>query len=165
MSFILPWGCLTSVTILRLQVPHELAEILRSTPKIVKCFVDIVSSSDVEIMSNTLDVPPLLHLRSLSLTNFAEAYSRSQMQILEKLTLPVLEELRISERSFPLAIDPVISIRNLLARSGCPVKSLHIHIDEAKLSRAYYRAALPSVGHIHVLNIDDSNDESGASEA
>ncbi|KAJ7435776.1 hypothetical protein B0H11DRAFT_2207470 [Mycena galericulata] len=110
----------------------------------------MISSSDVAIMASMLDVPPLLHLRWLILTtDFADVDSVSQMQLLERLTLPALETLRISERSFP--IDPVVTICNLLARSGCSVKTLHILIDEAAFSLAYYRDGLPSVGSIDVV--------------
>lgn len=50
------------------------------------------------------------------------------MQLLEMLTLPALEELRVSECCF--TPNPVVTIRNLLAQSGCPIHTLPIAIEE-----------------------------------
>ncbi|KAJ7712466.1 hypothetical protein B0H14DRAFT_2482864 [Mycena olivaceomarginata] len=111
------WGKLTHLEGLFLY-PEECVEILRQTANI--------SYFKVTVESSEVDLPTLLlsQLESLSLLPGGTEPDDSQMRLLDALTLPSLCTLRISEPWF--IPDPWGSISELVARSCCTIRDLHI---------------------------------------
>ncbi|KAJ7113105.1 hypothetical protein C8R44DRAFT_797192 [Mycena epipterygia] len=154
---LLPWVQITHASILSAPF-HSLAEILRSAVNLVYLRAEIDTGTTHDIMPNEApDIPPLVHLSSLDLTDNSEVGQCTQ--IVQVLTLPALVHLRIPELCF--VPSPVLPIHDLLSRSGCSLPALLIEITDAQLPRSYYRASWPSVGDI---TMEGPEGESGTSQ-
>ncbi|KAJ7127700.1 hypothetical protein C8R44DRAFT_873512 [Mycena epipterygia] len=102
-------------------------------------------------MANVPEVPPLIHLHTLDITRESD---------LEKLTLPTLIDLCISEPCF--TSSPAGPVKIFLSRSGCHLPWLRIAITEAQRPRSHYRRAWPSVGKLVVRQPEpDDSDSAG----
>ncbi|KAJ7128669.1 hypothetical protein C8R44DRAFT_94713 [Mycena epipterygia] len=146
---VFPWELLTDIGISDVQFPHDLVPILRAAINVTSFRIEVISSSE-EPAANLPDIPPLVYLKSLVLHRPIRYRidTKAQTQLLEMLTLPALNHLRVTEGCFNHS--PVSAIRSLVDRSGCQWNTLRITIEYTELSEAYYRAALPSVGNLEV---------------
>ncbi|KAJ7811683.1 hypothetical protein B0H14DRAFT_2859397 [Mycena olivaceomarginata] len=99
--------------------PEECIVILGRTVNIVHFKATI---EEGEGTSGT--VPILTHLESLVLLSGEAGPNNSQMLLLDALTLPALRVLRVSEPWF--TPHPVMSISNLISRSCCHIRELHV---------------------------------------
>ncbi|KAJ7865873.1 hypothetical protein B0H14DRAFT_2504509 [Mycena olivaceomarginata] len=99
--------------------PEECIVILGRTVNIVHFKATI---EEGEGTSGT--VPILTHLESLVLLSGEAGPNNSQMLLLDALTLPALRVLRVSEPWF--TPNPVMSISNLISRSCCHIRELHV---------------------------------------
>ncbi|KAJ7435767.1 hypothetical protein B0H11DRAFT_1937246 [Mycena galericulata] len=153
-NFNFPWAQITSISIRLVHHPHELACVLRGAVTLEILTAEVLFA-DEDGMEQLPVIPPLHHLQTLDLrhplSRRSDPESKSQMQVLEKLTLPALRILRVSEACF--IPSPVVTIKDLVARSGFPIQRLHITIDFALRGESYYREEFPSVGAITVRRL------------
>jgi hypothetical protein len=151
---------------------HHLAEALHSAVNVEYMRLRAVSFSPDEMIANMRDIPPLHNLFCFHLAH--DTHPEAGYQLLQKLTLPGLSELHISEPSFDP--NPVAAIRTLLSRSGFSFATLSIVITNGTLSESWYRRKLPSVGTITARGPDvqvldpaddpsDSDEEDGSQNA
>ncbi|KAJ6546190.1 hypothetical protein DFH09DRAFT_1171434 [Mycena vulgaris] len=164
-TVLLPWAQIMMLANLAVPFPNDLAEVLRSTTNLSSLRVDIMAPDDNETIANIPEIP-LTNLRSLELGSNSDP--RACMQLLEKLVLPGLVDLHISEPGF--LPNPAAPIQNLLSRSGCNLRTLNIEIVDARRPKAYYTRSLPSVGTIVVLRgfldeIYDSDEDEESGDA
>ncbi|KAJ7128536.1 hypothetical protein C8R44DRAFT_778146 [Mycena epipterygia] len=145
---VLPWAQIGFLSIREVRVLSDLTDVLRSAPNLRYLSVETIYASDEDAAADILPVPPLIHLRTLNLTGDSD--DPACTQILGKLTLPALSELRVSELCFEL-LNPIIPVRALLSRSGCHLPGLRIEVTDAVLvSAEFYRVSWPFVGEVVV---------------
>ncbi|KAJ7128696.1 hypothetical protein C8R44DRAFT_873390 [Mycena epipterygia] len=89
-AFAFPWEQITWICLFNVQLPQHVAQLLRASINVDSFGVQILSSSDYEIMVNLADVPPLVHLERLTFIRVdgSKHDPRTQTQLLAKLTLP-----------------------------------------------------------------------------
>ncbi|KAJ6546178.1 hypothetical protein DFH09DRAFT_1171381 [Mycena vulgaris] len=94
---LLPWAQIMMLANLAVPFPRDLAEVLRSATNLSSLRVDIIAPDGNETIANIPEIP-LTNLRSLELGSNSDP--RACMQLLEKLVLPGLVDLHISEPGF-----------------------------------------------------------------
>ncbi|KAJ7128716.1 hypothetical protein C8R44DRAFT_778553 [Mycena epipterygia] len=163
-AFALPWEKITWICLLNVQFPQHVAQLLRAAINVDSFGIQILSSSDDEIMANLADVPPLVHLERLTFIRVDGSGHdpRAQTQLLAKLTLPALNYLCLSEPTF--RPDLVLAVQSLLSRSRCHLPSLCIEITDADIPSIYYRQAWSSVGKV-VVHFGNSQEDNSDGEA
>ncbi|KAJ7481916.1 hypothetical protein FB451DRAFT_139066 [Mycena latifolia] len=136
----LPWRQITTLRDMCMLV-NELFEILLLATNLVHCSVALVENGleDVVLTSH-------IHLQDLTLTAISPSNTSSQIEIIDKLTLPALRNLQIPEPW--LSPTPCATIAAWISRSGCNLEQLHI--THSGLSEVSYREALPPVRKIIV---------------
>ncbi|KAJ6447806.1 hypothetical protein C8R47DRAFT_1172419 [Mycena vitilis] len=145
--FIFPWAQLTSLTV-PVALFRPFLEVLRVTVNLEYLSVYIGSSVlvvDDETSAVLPDIPSFPHLHSLVILSppgFPQN-ATGHVQLMDKLTVPSLRQLLVPEPAFPA--DTIAAIKSLVARSKCPLDTLTVFIDEAQLSKRYYRSRLPEV--------------------
>ncbi|KAJ7703934.1 hypothetical protein B0H17DRAFT_39218 [Mycena rosella] len=144
--FTLPWAQLTTLELASAS-PLDCAEALRCTPKLVTCILEILEAPGTSLAPRS--VPPMHHLRSLTLTGTAHCY------IFPYLALPALEELDLAGRS--LNSSDLSSVQFLVSRSGCQLRRLRLYY----ISDALTAPALQLLGMLPSLE----NFELAATEA
>ncbi|KAJ7161792.1 hypothetical protein C8R43DRAFT_1233406 [Mycena crocata] len=159
--FALPWAQLAHIS-LRDTEPTQVLDVLRSAPNITYLKAELAWSSGTDAWAAIPAVAPLAHLEILSLTGAPNHESHSQ--ILEKLTLPELLLLTVSERCFGVLERPEVCVRELIARSECEPGCMHITVTDAQLTTRHYRRAWPAVYMVSVKHMDDGNDYSADEE-
>ncbi|KAJ7113078.1 hypothetical protein C8R44DRAFT_797158 [Mycena epipterygia] len=141
----LPWSQLTTLTA-RALFEYECISILQQAPALVHfqtTFCD--SSSDQAARAEAEDIPPLRHLMSLVLCgNICPDDTHKHM--LEKLTLPELRTLEISELWLGTNADPCAIILSFIAKSRCTLDKLRI--TDARTPELAYREVFPSIPEI-----------------
>lgn len=157
--FRFPWEQMTSISIIQPHSPNDLATVLRSSPNVGYFMGELAAPSIHQPTPADVEpIPPLAHLHSLNLT--ADAHSHAYVGLLEKLTLPALRVLRLSEVS---AMDePGAAVRDLLARSGC--QRLRIIVVDAEYSKRFYRTLWPSVREIVLQRPEDADSADESSD-
>ncbi|KAJ7435768.1 hypothetical protein B0H11DRAFT_2256812 [Mycena galericulata] len=162
--FLLSWERMTCIDLLGVPYPHELMVVLSTAPNITRFSAEILSSSDAESMARVGDIPPLLHLHSVELLHPLNTKPdlMAYIQLLDKLTLPNLLNLEVSEPCFP--DTPIRAIESLIKLSGCPSYLLRIRVERAQYSRRHYRSKLPFVDSLTIKvdpfgDPDESEDE------
>ncbi|KAJ7113098.1 hypothetical protein C8R44DRAFT_984911 [Mycena epipterygia] len=138
----LPWQQLTALTATALY-EYECISILQQSPALVHFLVSAEFSDSPPAqaaLAKAEHVPPLLHLESLILTGLSSTHKN----ILQKLTLPALRTLEISERW--LGANPCAIILSFIAKSGCTLDELRI--TDAQMSAHAYRQAFHSIPKI-----------------
>ncbi|KAJ7759401.1 hypothetical protein DFH07DRAFT_884339 [Mycena maculata] len=130
---IFPWAQITFLYIIATS-PHELIYILRALVNIGQFRVGITASSPDEIMANIRDLPPLVHMHTLSLDG--ESDPVGIMQLLDCLTLPALTSLHAVERCLMSLGAP--AVQRLLVRSGCTQWAICITIRKATVFNHAY---------------------------
>ncbi|KAJ7128739.1 hypothetical protein C8R44DRAFT_778577 [Mycena epipterygia] len=144
-AFAFPWEQITWIRLLNVQFPHHVAQLLHAAIHVDSFGVQILSSSDDEIMANLTDISPLFYLERLTFIRVDGSGHdpRAQTQHLPKLTFPALKYLCLLEPTF--RPDLVPAVQDLLSRSGCHLPSLRIEITDADIPSIYYRQAWPKV--------------------
>ncbi|KAJ7125807.1 hypothetical protein C8R43DRAFT_958278 [Mycena crocata] len=155
--FTLPWAQLTHISV-RDTEPRQVVDVLRSAMNVIYLNAELVWSSDTDALVAVPAVPPLAHLEILYLTGALN--HASHRQILEKLTLPALVLLTVSERCFGILEGPEGYVQELIARSECETGCMHITVTDAWFTGRHYRRAWPAVHMISVEHPDDGNDYS-----
>ncbi|KAJ6532274.1 hypothetical protein DFH09DRAFT_1370338 [Mycena vulgaris] len=137
---LLPWSKLTMM-IFDWIVPQHCIYILSRTPYLVYCrFKHIVLVGAETTKGNTrLNDITLPHLETFVITH--SSYEAPQSSFLDRLKLPALRSLHVSEGL--LQPDPVGTLSSFVSRSQCNLQALWI--GGAALSSAIYRTAVPSV--------------------
>ncbi|KAJ7161031.1 hypothetical protein C8R46DRAFT_358461 [Mycena filopes] len=141
----LPWAQLTHLEAHRLY-EHECLEILTEAKNLVRCKVSICSGGIV--LRDCIPAHP--HLCHLSLFMF-NIHAPRHWKILDRLTLPALRTLLVSEPCMTLA-----SMAGLISRSQCALDKLHV--TGATLAESAFRNALPPFGAIVLETLDDGWD-------
>ncbi|KAJ7772204.1 hypothetical protein B0H16DRAFT_1880919 [Mycena metata] len=118
----LPWGQLTTITID--QSLDRLVHILHSTTNVTHLSLQILPLEDSDLLDIIPSIPPLLHLRSISILKFwtnrqGAVHRKSETELLRRLTLPALRHLRLPAPTIPEVVY-------LIRRSQCPLDGLRI---------------------------------------
>ncbi|KAF7348964.1 F-box domain-containing protein [Mycena venus] len=135
----LPWAQLTSLELLGQGVSQSV-EILQNTPNIEVLCLELV---------NFDDMPPvpvrLAHVHTLKFRQ----YHRSDIKILDFITLPALEDLELSM----VEHSTVPRFVEFLARSGCVLRSLALGPTDYSSTLQFLRAA-PTVSVVHLKDME-----------
>jgi hypothetical protein len=155
---ILPWSQITTLRGVYL-LGGELAEILRLAVNLVHCSARLQQFVD----QNLPVVAPHLHLQDLILTPYrlSDDYNMATIAVFDKLTLPALRRLRVSEPWF--GPNPAASLAEWVSRSGCGLQQLEI--THSTTSENSYREVLPLVPKISIYrsDVDSDNDVADSS--
>ncbi|KAJ7659248.1 hypothetical protein DFH06DRAFT_438474 [Mycena polygramma] len=159
-SFTLPWSQLTTIIAFDPLYDNECADILRHAVNVDTCRLMVAKQPAALI---DLAIPPLLHLRHLSLWDLAATPASFIAALFDTLVLPSLKVLEISADWF--TPDPCANIAALISRSGCTLQELDITSRSAAgpPSVEYCREHLPSVPNISVgagfWDVDEDPDD------
>jgi hypothetical protein len=135
----LPWAQLTSLT-LKTVYPRECAPLLKQTPNLVHCELDLVLDGHgvdgAEIQ--------LLCLESLTLEY---EYQPTITDYLYTFLVPALRSLQVTERF--LGTNPIEALTLFISKSGCQLQELSI-MGEISVIKDLpeYRRALPSISKL-----------------
>ncbi|KAJ7459437.1 hypothetical protein B0H11DRAFT_171458 [Mycena galericulata] len=117
--FALSWGQISSLEVATMSA-EDCLECLCCTPKVAKCVFEI---QEPLISAALISVPPLLHLRSLTLTG------RGPTTIFPYTSMPALEELDLAGT---LSAGDLLGVGFFVARSACQLRRLRLYyISEA----------------------------------
>ncbi|KAJ7479746.1 hypothetical protein FB451DRAFT_1171846 [Mycena latifolia] len=144
----LPWAQLTHLEADCLY-EYECMDILSQATNLVHCTITISCS---EIIDGPTALP-LPHLRHLALLGSDADTDFFVMDILDKLTLPALRTLHISNYG---GTDALESLETFFSRSQCTLEELRVEEDstlssQSSLRFTAYREAFPSIGSIIYL--------------
>ncbi|KAJ6463611.1 hypothetical protein C8R47DRAFT_1225099 [Mycena vitilis] len=159
-SFTLPWSQLTTIIAFDPLYDNQCADILRHAVNVDTCRLTIAKEPAALI---DLVIPPLVHLRLLSLWDLGATPASFIAALFDTLVLPSLEVLEISADWF--TPDPCANIAALISRSGCSLRELDITSRSAAgpPDAAYYRDHFPSVPNISVgagfWDVDEDPDD------
>ncbi|KAJ6472711.1 hypothetical protein C8R47DRAFT_1199871 [Mycena vitilis] len=115
-SVALPWTQLTSIT-LRTLTSSECLRILRQTPALVHCRLDLVFDSETDQLGIALP-----RLKSLALDHPWNEPSRAGF--LKRFIVPALQSLHTSQQI--LEPNPIQSLASFISRCGCKLQELHV---------------------------------------
>jgi hypothetical protein len=136
----LPWVQLTHLEA-HCFYEHECIEILRDAPFLITCALSLCCSDGELDVDEWPDVPMHMHLRTLILRANTPDEDARMWLVLDRLTLPMLCTLEVTE--------PCMSLDSLVAfvsRSQCSLDELRV--THSTLRESAYRDLLPSVGAI-----------------
>ncbi|KAJ7479701.1 hypothetical protein FB451DRAFT_1448924 [Mycena latifolia] len=153
-KLVLPWAQITSISFRWVHHLPDLLDILCAARNVATLSTEIIHASPTEVIAKIPAIPPLIHLHTLELTVGSSALGCAQL--LDKLTLPALRDLRIPEACF---IETPTAVRGFVARSGCSLPALCLTIADAAFSWSYYRRAWPRVGEV-IVEHPESESES-----
>ncbi|KAJ6562424.1 hypothetical protein B0H19DRAFT_1234040 [Mycena capillaripes] len=164
---VLPWAQLTSLR-WHYIFPGEFILILRQTPNLVNCEVDILFGGG----SDLPDIVTLPCLEALVLDDPWDGPSTAErLGLLSTFFIPALQRLRISERI--LKPNPIRSLASFINESGCQLREVHITGTSAcplSVPEDTYREAFSSIqmfsfsGPYHQEREEDLEVESGSSD-
>jgi hypothetical protein len=137
LSIVLPWAQLTSLALRRVSL-HECAPILKQTPNLVHCNLQLFL-----VHYNDSDIT-LPCLESLAL-NTPDPLGPVR-QYLTFFITPALRRLRIPEQL--LGPDTIRSLTAFITTSGCELQELRITGKRPIPRKSYYREAFHSVGRL-----------------
>ncbi|KAJ7901418.1 hypothetical protein B0H13DRAFT_1717854 [Mycena leptocephala] len=146
-KFQLPWKQLTSLCVLKGGSPADVVYILRSAVNL-GCLT--AQMTDLDGSERIISPIQHHHLRSFSLLRWASPLPLPQRQLLDLLTLPVLDFIEVSESILPTVTD-------LIARSQCPLNNLTVIAENTE-----YIASLTPEGKV-LLEVDE-DETNGSSE-
>jgi hypothetical protein len=146
-KFQLPWKQLTSLCVLKGGSPADVVYILRSAVNL-GCLT--AQMTDLDGSERIISPIQHHHLRSLSLLRWASPLPLPQRQLLDLLTLPVLDFIEVSESILPTVTD-------VIARSQCPLNKLTVIAENTE-----YVASLMPEGKV-LLEVDE-DETNGSSE-
>ncbi|KAJ7241857.1 hypothetical protein C8J57DRAFT_1726551 [Mycena rebaudengoi] len=149
------WSQLTTISVERCALPAA-EHILRHSASLVDFRGTLGRNFDDYRPGQ---IPPLMHLESLTLDDRSPNFPGTQKALLDALTTPALRHLALSE--LELGLDPLSTITSMLSRSKCSLDSLFITYSER--DEADYRAAFPLINVITVFKkaMDGPDNEGG----
>ncbi|KAJ6602830.1 hypothetical protein DFH09DRAFT_1125599 [Mycena vulgaris] len=145
---VLPWAQLTHLEGTCLY-EHECIEILGHAINLTHCTLNVCTSADEDYirLPVPLILPQLCHF-ILHITDTDVYLSK----ILDNVSLPALRSFHVPEP--PLGIDPLGALAAFISQSHCSLEELCV--QEASLTFAAYREALPSIGTIRLVPATDT---------
>ncbi|KAJ7246233.1 hypothetical protein C8J57DRAFT_1008320, partial [Mycena rebaudengoi] len=114
----LPWSQLTTISVAVCDTA-DAAHILRHAVSVVEFRGTLWGDNE-----RPEQIPPLMHLKTLTLDDELNNHPGTQMLLLDALTTPALQHLTISERE--LGVDHLATITFALSRSKCYLDSLRV---------------------------------------
>ncbi|KAJ6588214.1 hypothetical protein B0H19DRAFT_1247907 [Mycena capillaripes] len=138
---IFPWFQLTVLSVVWLDL-NQCGYLLNNLVNIIYSHSYTVSTENFSVAKAGLRDVTLLYLETLVLNAAHDAQS-VRGSILDKLTLPALRRLQVSQQALHSA-DPVATLVSLVSRSGCSLNELCV-LNIPSSSRPLYQQALPSV--------------------
>ncbi|KAJ7042925.1 hypothetical protein C8F04DRAFT_1075282 [Mycena alexandri] len=148
-NFRLPWGQITHLESASFY-EHECLEILSEAAHLIRCSVTVYPDPPgVSVVEATIPLRP--HFCDLVLL-VDDPEDDWDCKILNRLTLPALRTLQVSELSVKLE-----SLKAFMSRSQCTL--LELRVTHATLPESAFRDVLPIFGAIILENADFDADE------
>ncbi|KAJ7079505.1 hypothetical protein C8R43DRAFT_1083210 [Mycena crocata] len=122
--FHLPWAQITCLSITQPDSFNDLSKILTLVVNVAFLVVQITHDTPASLPV----IPPLLHLRHLTLAGYEGLHPAMHAQFMDTLTLPALTHLETEEHC-------LAAIQNLIVRSQCCLDGLRI-----SMAQTMYRA-------------------------
>jgi hypothetical protein len=157
-NLILPWKQFTSLTLNEVH-RSEYVRILRQTPNLRQCVLDILVENADTTGPQDIDLPCL---ESLTLDVSSHLWTFAMYP--DFFVVPALRSLRIPE-SF-LGTRPIDALTSFISKSGSNLKQLHI-TGERSHSRHSYRNAFPTILEFYFddyPSVDNSDSDSSESD-